>query len=176
MSEEQLIGLLRDNKQDITDNIDYANELAVKAGRIRNRAHNCYYNYKAHLSAQEVNDMEEGLKINSGLGAHVIHDSEEKKCIADIEGKKRSLMDAMFQAKFVDEALTSRGDARLSTRKDAIVNESRVLMQEFNSLSQNIHTGVDSNNSIRQELKNRNVSLYPEELSNTMMDEFSDLD
>jgi hypothetical protein len=33
-------------------------------------------------------------------------------------------------------------------------------MQEFTSLSDNIAVGVNKNDSIRKELRNRNVSLY----------------
>lgn len=176
MSDDKLIGLLRENKQVITDNIEYANELADKAEHIRDRARKCYYSGKAQLTAQEIQDMEEGFKLNSKSNAHVIHDSEEEKCLHDIDNRKRKLLDAMFQAKFVDEALTSKGDARLHNRKDAIVNDSRTTMQQLNSLEKNIHNGVDSNESIRQELKDRGVSLYPEEFTNTMTDEYTDLD
>ena len=76
----------------------------------------------------------------------------------------------MYKVKSIDEALSSRENSRATYRKDSVVNERMILMQEFNSLAENINNGVNKNNSVIKELQSSNISLYPEEFSNTMDD------
>jgi hypothetical protein len=63
--------------------------------------------------------------------------------------------------KSLEQGLSHEDNKRLTT-KDRVSNESEVLMQEFNSLADNIAAGVKENNAIRKELKDRNVTLYPD--------------
>lgn len=76
----------------------------------------------------------------------------------------------MYKVKSIDEALSSRENSRATYRKDSVVNERMILMQEFNNLAENINNGVNKNNSVIKELQSSNISLYPEEFSNTMDD------
>jgi hypothetical protein len=76
----------------------------------------------------------------------------------------------MYKVKSIDEALSSRENSRATYRKDLVVNERMILMQEFNNLAENINNGVNKNNSVIKELQSSNISLYPEEFSNTMDD------
>ena len=49
----------------------------------------------------------------------------------------------MYKVKSIYEALSSRENSRATYRKDSVVNERMILMQEFNSLAENINNGVN---------------------------------
>jgi len=172
-SEEKLFSLLQDNKQNITNNIDSAKKVGFLADTIGRRSREYYSRNKKLLSDQEKDNIEETLAANKPEGStNPSFDSLKEKAISDIEKSQRKIIDAMFQMKSIDQALTSNGNARATKMKDSVVEQGKVLMQDLNSMSENISNGVSHNNAIREELKNRNVSLYPEELGNTMQDEF----
>jgi hypothetical protein len=172
LSDDKLTGLLQDNKQDITNNI----HSAVKAGReaetIRSRSRSSYARNKHLLSDEEKTVIENTIAdSNRPRERKQIFDSEEEKALYDIENNRKKLINSMLETKYLDEALTSKGNSSITSKKDSLVNETRELMKELKSMSDNINNGVNHNDSIRQELRSRGVSLYPEEFDNHLIDD-----
>lgn len=171
LSDNELFSLLEDNKQGITDNIYSAQKSAIQADKVCRKANNTYSSYRGIISAQERDAIDVNLATNnSSVERALLNSSDEDKCLFNIERKQKRLIDAMFKVKSLDDALSATGDSRATHTKNAVVNESKQLMQVFSSLAENINNGVSNNNYIREELQSRNVSLYPEEYSNAMDD------
>lgn len=172
LSNNQLFSLLQDNKQNITENIDSAYKSIREADNVCNRSSQMYTKFRSLLTNQEIENMERNLADNNtSLETLPKNSSDEEKALFSINKLKKRLIDAMYKAKTIDEALSSREDTRATFRKDSVVNSSKDLMQEFNSLAENINNGVNNNNSIRKELQSRNISLYPEEFINSNSDD-----
>ena len=55
----------------------------------------------------------------------------------------------MFKVKSLDEAFYATSDNRTTDTKNAVVNECKQLMQQFNGLAENINNGMGKNNPIR---------------------------
>lgn len=172
LSNDELFSLLQNNKQNITENIDSANKSINEANRVCARSTQIYSIFRSALTNQEIDTMERNLADNNtSMETLPRNSSDEEKALFSINKHKKRLLDAMYKAKTIDEALSSREDNRAAFRKDSVVNSSKNLMQEFNSLAENINNGVNNNNSIRRELQSRNISLYPEEFINTNSDD-----
>lgn len=165
LSSDELLDMLKKNKQDITDNM-YSAELSGKeADALYKKAAQAYRTNEDRLSAEERAVIDKHLAANtSGYERSSINSSDEESSLFDISKKQNRLLNAMFIIKSIDESLSARGDSRATASKNKILDESKNLMQEFASLADNITTGVGKNDSIRDELKNRNVSLYPDYL------------
>jgi len=81
----------------------------------------------------------------------------------DISRCQQRLIGAMYRAKSVQEVIPN------PHATDDVVSKGEFLVKELNTLSHNIKTISDNNEKIREELKNRNVSLIEDQLT-TFMD------
>ena len=132
------------NKQDITENIDSANKSVTQADNVCNRSRQIYSKLKSLLTPQEIETMEENLAANNTYLEHYLKTARRRKRpFFILTGIKKRLIDAMYKVKSIDEALSSRENSRATYRKDSVVNERMILMQEFNSLAENINNGVN---------------------------------
>lgn len=171
-SPDELVEMLKKNKQEAMDNC-YSAELSMhEAEKLCNKASTLFSKNKSSLE----DDKRKEVEHYSNLGAVVSSQAnpgdstEEEKSMLDIDRSLKRLMGAMYRAKSV-EGVTPNPHAATDT-----VTQAENLITELNTLSHNIKTLTDNNDKIREEFRNRNISLLEDEF-NTFMNipgDFSD--
>ena len=167
-SSEQLFSLLKENKQESSNNC-YSADLSMRqAEGICEKATNLFSKHKSKLANEERKQAETNIEIGAAGNTMPNHDTEEDKSIFEINRYQQRLIGAIYKAKSVQEVVPNPN----ATNDVVVTAES--LIKELNTLSYNIQTLTDNNDKIRKELRNRNVSIIEDELS-TFMDLPGDL-
>lgn len=168
LSNEALFDLLKRNKQASSDNMCLAERSIGEGDKISKRATSFYSHHKYIITEEKQVEIDEALASNKpSTRMFPSNPSQEERSLFAIEKMQKKLIGALFKANSVNEALCAKGDI-YNTSRDEIVDSSKLLMQEFNSLSDNIKNYTNNNEVIRQELSSRKVSLTEDFLATHM--------
>lgn len=160
---DQLLDLLKKNKQESTDNCYSADLSIIEVKKVCGKAVALYSEHRDTLTQEKQQEIDLALVLKGPLHTYPKHDTEEEKSLYDIEKSSKQLIDAIYKAKSLQEVVKNPG------KVNEIVGESEKLLKEINTLSHNITTLTNNNDRIRAELTNRNVSLT-EDILNAYID------
>ena len=130
-----------------------------EAQTVCGRASNLFNSNKSSLEDTKREEAESHIKLGAVGHSLPKQSTEEEKSMFDISRCQQRLIGAMHRAKSVQVVIPN------PHATDDVVSKGEFLVKELNTLSHNIKTISDNNEKIREELKNRNVSLIEDQLT-----------
>lgn len=169
---ETLQEQLKNNKDQIGDNIEATEGVHKEAKKITKLQSDTYYRHKNELTEQEQKVVGDNIGINSTTNdKYPAYTSVVSTVLSEIARAQKKLIDSMFKVNSLKEYLPEHRSRPLWERHS---NNAEETVKKFNSLSDNIAKLSSQNKDIGKELDNRNKSSYfPQDSSDVKPTEFS---